>query len=249
MSINNFIGKKVRPIELAFLLKKFLLIKRSIKKINGFNWFIDPISDFGLRLVEEGSYEKEMTALILDNLSENDTFVDLGGNEGYFSILASEKVRQGGKIYCIEPQQRLWNVILNNIQLNRCKNICLFPFAISDKEATIELTLSPDINTGSSTFAADARRSFWKKQTINAETLDSLFYQKVNSIELIKIDIEGFELFALKGAEKLLKNKIIKKLIIELHPPQLATLGQSIDDVEKYLLAFGYKENNGVYQF
>lgn len=249
MSIYNIIGKKIRPIELALLIKRLFFIKRRERVINGYKWYLDPISDFGLRLINERSYETEMTDLILSQLSENDIFIDLGANEGYFSILASKKVGEKGKVYSIEPQQRLWNVILNNIQFNRCKNISLLPFAVSDSLSSIQITLSPDINTGSSTLAADARKIFWKKQLINTETLDSIFFGKVDTIKLIKIDIEGFELFALKGAALLLRNKIIQNLIIELHPTQLALLNQSVEQLNGYLYELGYQNFNGVYSY
>ena len=247
--LHHFIAKKVRPIELAALLKRLLFIKRKFRKINENYWYLDPISDFGLRLSKDRFYEKEFTSLILRNLKEGDTFVDLGTNEGYFSVLASKKVGQSGRVYSIEPQSRLHSIFSKNINKNKCYNVSLIPFAVSDQEREIEITLSPSINTGSSTFVKQSRRKWWKRETVLATTLDKLFMSKqIPEIDLIKIDIEGFELLALQGAKEMLQSKKIKKLLIEVHPEQLKNLGQSVGELEQLLNNHGYfKTDEGIF--
>ncbi len=246
--IYNFIAKKMRPIEVALFLKKILLVKRRNHRIGPYLWNIDPVSDFGFRMINEGIYEKEMTNNILSNLNKGDVFVDLGANEGYFSVVASLKVGNSGKVFCIEPQMRLWPVILNNIQLNRLSNVTVFPYAISNVPETIDLILSPSINTGSSTFTKDFRRKFWKRQRINATTLDDLFFDQNSKIKVLKIDIEGFEFFALKSAVRLLQQRRIENIIIEFHEEQLHSLGHSPKNINAMLNEYGFSEANGVYK-
>ena len=247
-TLYNIMAKKIRPIELALVFKKMLRIKRRDQMIKENHWFIDPVSDFGFRMLNDGEYEKEMTDHILSNLDEGDVFVDLGANEGYFSILASKKVKAQGRVFSIEPQIRLWPVILNNIQLNRLDNVTLMPYAISAKPDKIKLILSPSINTGSSTFTEDFRRKYWPRQVINSSTLDDLFLHQDFIIKVLKIDIEGFEFFALKGAVGLLASKRIANIVIEMHDAQLMSLGQSASEIHEFLLSYGYKEIGGVYK-
>jgi len=247
--LHQFVGNKIRPIELAVFVKKILAIKRQNYTIDGFHWNLDPVSNFGLRLLKDGCYEADTQRLILDNLKEGDVFIDLGANEGYFSILASKKVGKNGNVYCIEPQDRLWNVILTNVNKNNCHNVNLIPYAISDESKELPITLSPSINTGSSTIVKQRRRKFWKVQLLRSTTLDNLFFEKLSCIHLMKVDIEGFELFALKGGERLLKSGIIKKMIIEIHPQQLSDLGQSAAQVKDYLNNLGYSIKEGIYTF
>ncbi len=247
--IHEFIGTKVRPIELAALLQTLMRIKRKFYFINDLYWYLDPVSNLGLRLLKYGYYEEDMTELILGNLEEGDTFVDLGTNEGYFSILASKKVGKNGKVFSIEPQSRLWEIILNNANKNHCYNISIIPYAASDNMGEVSITLSPPINTGSSTIVKTRRRSFWKTQTLNSTTLDNLFLRDdIPSIKLMKVDIEGFEFFALKGGAELLKKKLFKNIIIELHPIQLKELGQSVEQINDFMHSFGYKEISGVWK-
>ena len=247
-TLYKLLSAKVRPIELAAFLKKVLLIKRRHVNVNDHQWYLDPVSNFGYRLLSDKYYEPEMTEQILGLLNEGDSFIDLGANEGYFSILASKKVGKKGKVFCIEPQERLWEVILKNINKNNCYNIVLIPFAVSDKISEISISLSPSINTGSSSFVKESRRQLWKTQQLFATTLDDLFLMNdAHAVKLIKIDIEGFEFFALKGGVKILEKKIIKNILIEFHPEQLKTLGQSADEIKAFLKKYGYQERNGVF--
>jgi FkbM family methyltransferase len=245
--IYNVIAKQVRPIELALLLKKLLRIRRRTYSIGGFQWKIDPVSDFGFRMLNEGAYEPEMTERILSKLEKGETFVDLGANEGYFSVLGSRKVGPDGRVFSIEPQERLWSVIANNIELNRLTNIVLLPYAISTGRGTTNIILSPSINSGSSTIVRNARRKFWETQTVNTMPLDELLGQQQSDIKLMKIDIEGFEFFALKSAEELLKKRRIKNIVVELHEAQLKSLGQSVEEIDQFLRSYGFIKNDGVY--
>ena len=201
-----------------------------------------------MRLIKHGYYEPDTTKQIVEILEEGDTFIDLGGNEGYFSLIASRRVGKIGHVYCIEPQSRLFDIILNNANRNKCYNITLLPFAASDKIEEIEITLSPTLNTGSSTIVSNSRKALWKKQKLLTTTLDDLFYyQGRKPIKLLKVDIEGFEFFAMKGAKKLLENRLFEYISIEMHPVQLKQLGQSEEMILDFLKEYGYEGSNGLF--
>jgi len=245
--VYKFLSKQVRPIELANLIKKSLFIRRREIAINEFTFYIDPVSDLGIRLLTEACYEPDMTEKILHVLELGDTFIDLGANEGYFSIVASKKIGKSGKVYCIEPQERLWSIILKNLQLNEIYNVQLIPYAASDKKEISEMILTPSVNTGSSGLVKSGRNRIWAKQRIVTTTLDELINSNVK-VKLLKVDIEGFEFFALRGAESILRNGQIENLIIELHPQQLKLLGHSEVDINAFLSGLGYVFRHGVYK-
>ncbi len=244
--IYEFIGQRIRPIELANWVKKIFLIKRKTFPINDNQFFLDPVSNFGIRLLRDGHYEQDLTESITRTLKQGDTFIDLGGNEGYFSILGSKLVGSQGEVICIEPQQRLWEVITKNLQLNGCFNVRLVPFVVSDKRDEVELILTPSINTGSSGMVGNKRNSLWKKQATSSIILDDLLNEK--QIKLIKIDIEGFEFMALKGAVKMLDARKVDNIIVEFHPYQLSQLGQSEEEINKFLNDHGYFLLDGIYK-
>jgi FkbM family methyltransferase len=252
---HQLIAGSIRPIELASLIKKILRIKRGEHSLaNGCTFYLDPASNFGMRLIKNGNYESECTNAILNILGEGDTFVDLGANEGYFSILASKKVGKNGKVFSIEPQQRLWEVIEKNYELNYCANATIIPYAVSEKEERLIINLYPTINTGASSLSneenfgktrSNMRKKFFGTQHIQTKQLDNLAEDyHIGKINLIKIDIEGFEFFALRSAKNLLKNKLIDHIFVEFHPSHLRDLGQSTEEIAAFLISFGYEKSN-----
>ena len=235
----------IRPVELALFLKFILRVNRIWLELDNLKFFIDPCTNWGQRLLTTKAYEPEMTKAIQDLLSPGDCFIDLGGNEGYFSIVAARHVGSAGRVFCIEPQARLWPVIINNISGNGISNCTVVPYGISDEFGFCDITLYPTINSGASSMVSSIRGNFYPKQTIELISLDyfiSLF--NIQRIQVMKIDIEGFELNALKSGAKALSRKIIKNLFIEIHPVQLKTLNQTPSELIEFLEGFGYKYTN-----
>jgi FkbM family methyltransferase len=184
IKLYEFLTRKVRPIELALVLKWLLRIKRREVDVNGASFFLDPVSDFGIRLLKMGEYEKAMSQAVDDILNPGDEFVDLGANEGYFTILAAKKVGPKGVVISIEPQERLWKVIVKNISNNELTNIRLLPYGIGAKKDLFRLNLFPSTNTGASSFSASfnfkmsfqkLRRFLFGSHLVRVLTLDELF--------------------------------------------------------------------------
>lgn len=243
---------ELRPPELVLFIKYILRIKRfELSVDDNRRYLIDPVSNLGFKLLNNGTYEPEMTDTIKTILKEDDTFIDVGSNEGFFSVLGSKLCGDKGKVYAIEPQKRLWNVIIMNSLLNNCMNIQVIPFGLgsSDKETYINLYSS--LNTGASTYSSfynftisfkRIRRLLYgrqKSKTIKLDNFENVFPTK---IKLLKIDIEGFEFEALRGSKRLLLNRAFENILVEFHPEVLSTLGQSEADIHQYLEEFGYSK-------
>lgn len=232
---------QVRPVELAEILKNILGISYSETRIGSHAYWLDPASDFGNRLLSDGAYEAEFSAAMLGLLKPGDVFIDLGANEGYFSLLASDAVGGRGQVYAIEPQARLWPVILRNFAFNQKLNCTLLPYAVGEKEGFIELMLFPSLNTGASTMVRSRRRSLHARQKAAVMPLAKLIEsQQLTQVAAMKIDVEGYELFALRSLGQYLAAGLIDNLIVEMHPAQLAQLGHSVRDVEQLLEHSGY---------
>lgn len=242
----NFFEKiifKIRPAFLASFIKKIIFHKRVIFNSAYGNFFIDKYSSFGNDLLEKGFYEQEMINTLRKNLSKKDSFIDLGANEGFFSVIASKIVGKEGNIYSIEPQSRLQNIILKNLELNNIKNTKLFQVAISDKEETTNLYLSPDINTGSSGLYNSQKYKI-KTESIKTTTLKNFFSEnKLVKIKLLKIDVEGYEYEAILSSKSLFENQIIENIALELHDKVLVKRGKDILHITKFLEGCGYSVN------
>lgn len=230
---------RVRPLELAELLKRVLRIRRRVVEVDGLRLWVDPVSNFGSRVIAEGTYEPPLSECLRQLLQPGDTFCDVGANEGWFSILASKAVGPGGRVIAVEPQARLWPVILENASLNRVSNVTLQPFAIATNEGEGQINLYPSLNTGASAIGS-ARRRFERSQRVSFLPIATLLEGAgVSSVAVMKIDIEGFELEALRSAGDHL-GSTIRRLVVETHDAQLAARGESADQVVSLLRSRGY---------
>lgn len=123
---------KTRPAFLASLMKRLLRIRRRVVSTELSDFFIDPVSLFGAALLSCDGYEPHMVNCLKHLLRRGDVFLDLGANEGFFSILAANLVGPTGRVVSIEPQSRLQQILFRNIKENSATNISVFQRAIAD---------------------------------------------------------------------------------------------------------------------
>jgi len=242
----------LRPLELAVLIKFFFPLKRRIINMSSTKLSVDPISAYGLRLIKNNEYERILLDEILKTLNNGSTFVDLGANEGFFSIIASSKCGNDGNIIAIEPQQSMVEVINTNINLNGINNITIIKKGVSNVLGKSRIINYPSINTGASRIGSSWRYRLYKSEEIELDTLDNILSScNVNIVDAIKIDIEGYEYNALMSANDLLNRKLIKNLFVEIHPQYLKDLNQTADMVREFMesKSYNFREINDVYHF
>lgn len=230
---------RLRPLELAEFLKWALRIRRRVIEVDGLRVWIDPASNVGSRLLAEGTYERILTGALPQILGPGGVFYDIGANEGWFSITAARLVGLTGRVVAVEPQERLWPVILQNASLNHMANVCLQPFAIGLHEGEAQIHLYPSVNTGASALGGSKRR-FEQNQRVSLVPLARLIEGAgVSRIDLMKVDIEGFELEALRSAGDHL-GSTIRCVVVETHAAQLASRGESPEQLFALLMSRGY---------
>jgi FkbM family methyltransferase len=184
----------------------------------------------------KGIHEEVTTNLFKKIVKRGDVVVDLGANIGYFTLLAARLVGKEGRVFALEPEPKNFGYLTKNIALNNYKNVSTFQKAASDKNGKTELFIC-SYDTGHHTInqyqgiTAYSRGREAEKKAIQIGTvaLDSfLAGQKVN---VMKIDVEGAELLAIKGAkETLSKNRDIK-IFLEFFPLLLKQMGSSPEEL------------------
>jgi FkbM family methyltransferase len=216
---------RVRPAFLATWLKKWLGVERQEVETPFGRFLIDPVSQFGNALVSSDGYEPEMRRTLERFVRPGSVFLDVGANEGFFSVLASRLVGPRGRVIAVEPQERLAPVIQTNLELNDCANVALFSCAISDRQGVAELHLSPDTNTGSTALYQSTRYRL-PRVTVPVTTLEDFVERsELPAIDFAKMDIEGFEYEAILGSPRLFESGRIAALALELHPGPIAHRG------------------------
>ncbi len=232
-----------RPAILASRLKQLFRIQRSPVETAYGTFWIDPVSNFGRAIRTHGHYEPDMMATVAQLLQEGDTFLDIGGNEGYFSVLAAQHVGDSGRVICIEPQSRLQPVLSRHVAENAADTIEVIQVAIADQVGMATLSLSPDINTGSSgLFRTTAYAT--PVESVPQTTLEQLFDDlNLSRVTLMKIDVEGFEYEVIMGGTAILQQDCIENIALELHPSILQQRGKSDAEIIAKLEDCGYRVN------
>ncbi len=211
---------RVRPIAAASALKRALGVRRFVwEMVDGRRYWIDPVSNLGRHLLFRGGYEEPVARLVRLLLRSGDTFLDIGANEGYFSVLAGSLVGASGRVHSFEPQSRLREVLRRNFALNGLGGTAVaHRFALGREPGSLTLHLTPDVNTG----ASGARRH-WRfgagTETVRVETLDGFAARKApGRARLAKIDVEGAEEHVLAGAASFLAGRRADFIVVEFHP-------------------------------
>jgi FkbM family methyltransferase len=139
-------------------------------------------------------------------LKKDELFVDIGANSGGCSLTA---FGLGANVMAIEPVSSSFKRLVNNFLVNKSEKLIAYQCGIGDKEG--KLAFSSDLDTGNKII--DPQNYTGQFETIKIETMDGLI--KDRDPVIIKIDVEGFELEAIAGAQQTIEKESLKALIIE----------------------------------
>lgn len=194
----------------------------------------DPVS---LSIARDGVWEAFESELVWKCLAPGDTFVDVGANLGYFSVLAAHRVGSTGCVIAFEPEQNNFALLQRNIDLNPASHYHLHNVALSDAEGRGHLFLNLQ-NRGDHQIYETAGRI---AQSIVMHRADDLLAADV-PINLIKMDTQGAEHHIIQGmAESIARNARHLVVITEFWPRGLARCGGSARAMLKMLLDNGLK--------
>jgi len=179
-----------------------------------------------------GRWDEDVGRVIRSTLKADDLFIDIGANVGYFSLLASRLCRQ---VICFEPNPTCLKKLTSNVTLNNQGNIEIRPIGLADERRKAEFNVRDSRNIGGGSLQHGDGETF----SVQLDTLDDQLSNL--SPKLIKIDIEGAEMLALKGASKMLSKNNSPDVICEISEYSLRQLGSSKDELFALMYGYGYK--------
>lgn len=169
-------------------------------------------------------------------------FYDIGANIGFYTLIAAQQVGSLGKVYSLEPSRKTFIRLNKNISINQSikKQITVYETAASDSNSETEMFVSDKDFHAWNSIAKPIDSSGFKIEKIRTEKLDVLFENnKWLPPDLIKIDVEGWEQYALNGAKEIIK-KYQPTILIEFTKENLERAGTSIEKLKKQLNNMGY---------
>jgi FkbM family methyltransferase len=159
-------------------------------------------------------YSSHLPKEFIPNVGE--VVVDVGASIGAFTISSSLLVGEKGKVIAIEPEPKSFKILNTNIKINKLSNVLCLNLALSNKEGYENLYVNSD-DPSCSSFKKDMV-NYDKIITVKVKTLSNLFNEiKLQRIDLLKIDTQGYEKEVIEGSLELLHRKLIRKIEVEIH--------------------------------
>jgi len=184
--------------------------------------------------------EDFITEFLNQNLAftDNDLVIDIGANIGWYSLVLSHTARP--RIYAFEPEPRNYGYFTRNLKQNGNTNVIPVNAAIDNQPGEMQLHLYKNHNQGRHSFIRNAK----SVGTVAVKTivLDAFLKEKGETgkpVKFLKIDIEGYEYPALRGAVETLKHT--EHVLTEFSPSIMKQINESAADYVSFMEALGFK--------
>lgn len=197
------------------------------------------------RIIVWGDFELNEIDFLKRYLNSGDVFIDIGANIGLFSLIASPILSKYGRIISIEPSKKTYFRLLENIKLNKFKNISCINNALSNSNEKKNLYVDTGGYDAWNSFGKPSAGNFLEKEEVITKTLDQIRDQfSLQQVQLIKIDVEGWEIPVLQGGKKLLLSNNAPVLMVEFTDQNAKNAGYSCKQLYELGETYGYKWYN-----
>lgn len=199
----------------------------------------------GNRLYFDRTYQPELVACLLQMIRPGTTVVDAGANIGILTVLMAEQVGANGRVIAIEPGERTFACLKHNVESTGFHGrVTAMAAALGESDGTGFYCMSESdgcCNYGGSRVLAHAASE--KAPAVPVRSLDSIWEQYGRPpIDIIKMDIEGAEPAALRGASRLFHESPPKACVVEINRFALAEEGpDSAEAIWNFFMAHGYQ--------
>lgn len=181
-------------------------------------------------------YEPEAWSYVMASLQPGDCMVDVGAHIGLYALAAAKHLGPHGRVYACEPDTGNRTDLIEHIRLNGLeKQILCLPVAIGSSDGLVGFT--PKWDSESHIAATDEAST----SEVVCVRLDTLF--RANRVDILKIDVEGFEEHVLRGATELLSDfqRRPRLICMEVHPYAWSAAGTAPDAILVLLEALRYR--------
>ena len=199
----------------------------------------------GSQIFFRGSYSGELLTLLESLLKPDATFIDIGANQGEVTVAAALAALQG-RVIAFEPVAEYRQRLRNNIELNAFAHVEILPYALGDIEGMFPIYDQPapfsdgTRHEGLSTLFASSSRGT-VRELVSVKRLDDVLAgMGVDRVDVIKLDIEGAEWAALRGASCTL-TRYRPVLIVEIGRETCQAAGYQPSEFAQWIIEQGYR--------
>jgi FkbM family methyltransferase len=211
---------------------------RVLTKVFGAEIELD-LSNFLDRMIYMGCYEPLNTYRFKKLLRPGMVVVDVGANIGYFTLLAASLVGPSGRVFAVEPWPANFVVLDRCITRNSLAQVRAFEFGLAEEAGVARIGQADQtvFNNRTASMVGPGQ------MPVEVRTLDDCVAEwGVERIDLLKMDVDGYELKILRGAQRCLRDRVIRNLVIELDAFWLGKANSSTAAVISSLGALGFRD-------
>lgn len=184
--------------------------------------------------------------LFCEAIGRGDVVVDIGANTGYYTLLGAWAAGCAGRVIAFEPEPGNFARLEENVRAFRCSNVVLERRAVAGRTGRLDLFVSGQSSGDHRVFDPGGGR---RRMEIDAVRLDDYFPPDAQ-VDVIKMDIQGAEMDALQGMQKLLRRNDRVRLFTEFWPHGLKTADKDPAEFLTALVDLGFAvhhvdENSG----
>jgi len=190
-------------------------------------------------------FERRQLRFVAALLRPGMRVVDVGANAGLYSILAGRLVGDEGQVWALEPSSDTFSLLLENLELNAPLPVTPLRVALGDAPKTMRLVSESGFGDAYR-YVVDDSASSVQGESVWVATLDTLDAEhSLAPVDFIKLDIEGGELLALRGARRVLESSERVVIMFESDPEWCKRSGYRREEVVELLRSLGF----GIYSW
>jgi FkbM family methyltransferase len=176
-----------------------------------------------------GVYERAETAFFCAVCQPGMTFLDIGANIGYYTALASGRIGEQGRIIALEPDPENFRYLQQNVVANGAHNAVCIQKAAAGENGILRLYANRENRGDNRLYANDLCDSSYE---VEVATVDAVLEDcGVDRVDLVKIDVQGFEGHVLRGMRQTIQRSDNLILLTEFWPFGLRSAGTAPEDL------------------
>jgi FkbM family methyltransferase len=178
-----------------------------------------PLGDFvGRAAYYVGDYDRQITWICSRLIRPGDTVLDIGANIGVVTVWMAKLVGDSGRVHAFEPNPMLVQLLGRVIDRNQLANVRLHPVALGQETGELELRVPRCNNAGLGSLTRYHDSPDCDAVLVSVKQLSAVATQEaIQSVRLIKIDVEGYEVEVFRGAHSFLQTARPEAIIFELN--------------------------------
>jgi len=187
-------------------------------------------------------FERMETGFVERLLRPGMTVIDAGAHHGLYTLLASKRVGQRGRVIAIEPSPRECERLEKHLRMNRCSNTEMVPCALGEDTEDADLYLVDGFQDWCNSLRPPAVDEPIRAVQVSVRRLDDVLAElEVTKVDFIKLDVEGAELSVLYGATKLLQSESRPAILAEVQDIRTQPWGYPAREIIQFLIRMDYR--------